>query len=141
MKWMHEWTKTLIKIHTFAFFNDTFHWWIHRHVHVYDQITWKIKENKFPIIKSVYLKYPYTSTCQVTSVVSDFETLWTVAHQASQSMGFSRQENWSGLPFPNPGDLSSPGIKPASLTSLVLAGGFFTTGAPGKHDTGMSIKS
>ena len=60
MKQMLEWTKTLIKPHTFAFFNDTFHWWIHRHVHVYDQITWKIKENRFSIIKSIYLKYPYT---------------------------------------------------------------------------------
>ena len=39
---------------------------------------------------------------------------WTVAHQASPSMGFSRQEYWSGLPFPSPGDLSSPGIEPRS---------------------------
>jgi len=46
--------------------------------------------------------------------VSDsFATLWTVAHQASLSMGFSRQEYWSGLPFPSPGDLPDPGIKPA----------------------------
>ena len=42
---------------------------------------------------------------------------------------FSRQEYWSGLPFPSPGDLPDPGIKPASLTSLVLAGRFFTTSA------------
>ena len=47
-------------------------------------------------------------------------------------MEFSRQEYWSGLPFPSPGDLPDPGIKPASLTSLVLAGGFFTTSAIGK---------
>jgi len=38
--------------------------------------------------------------------------LWTVARQAPLSMGFSRQEYWSGLPFPSPGDLSNPGIKP-----------------------------
>ena len=38
----------------------------------------------------------------------------TVAHQAPQSMGFSRQEYWSGLPFPSPGDLPNPGIKPGS---------------------------
>ena len=44
-------------------------------------------------------------------------------------MGFSRQEYWSGLPFPSPGDLPDPGIKPASLMSPVLAGGFFTTSA------------
>ena len=43
-----------------------------------------------------------------------FATLWTVAYQASPSMGFSRQESWSGLPFPSPGDLPDPGIKPRS---------------------------
>ena len=49
------------------------------------------------------------------SVVSDSTTPWTVAHQAPPSMGFSRQEYWSGLPFPSPGDLPNPGIKPRSL--------------------------
>ena len=44
-------------------------------------------------------------------------------------MGFSRQEYWSELPFPSPGDLPDPGIKPKSLTTPALAGGFFTTGA------------
>jgi len=58
-----------------------------------------------------------------------FETPWTVAHQAPLSIGFSRQEYWSGLPCPPPGDLSDPGIKPASLKSPALAGGFFTTSA------------
>ncbi|ELR45062.1 hypothetical protein M91_03210, partial [Bos mutus] len=47
--------------------------------------------------------------------------------QAPLSMGFSRQKYWSGLPFPSPGDLPNPGIKPASLVSLALADGFFTT--------------
>ena len=55
-------------------------------------------------------------------------TPWTVAHQASLSMGFSRQEYWSGLPFPSPEDLSDPGIK---LISPALAGRFFTTEPPG----------
>ena len=41
-----------------------------------------------------------------------FSTLWTVAYQASQFMGFSRQEYWSGLPFPSPGDLPDPGVEP-----------------------------
>ena len=41
-------------------------------------------------------------------------TPWTVAHQAPLSMGFSRKEYWSGLPFPSPGDLPDPGIKPRS---------------------------
>ena len=43
-----------------------------------------------------------------------FETPWTVAYQAPPSMGFSRQEYWSGLPFPSPGDLPDPGIEPGS---------------------------
>ena len=47
-------------------------------------------------------------------------------------MEFSRQEYWSGLPFPTPGDLSNPGIKPKSSVSPALAGGFFTTEPPGK---------
>ena len=55
-----------------------------------------------------------------------FATVWTVARQAPLSMGFSRQEYWSGLPFASPGDLPDPGIKPASLMSPTLAGGFFT---------------
>ena len=45
-----------------------------------------------------------------------FATLWTVAHQSPPSMGFSRQEYWSGLPFPSPGDLPDPGIEPSSPT-------------------------
>ena len=61
------------------------------------------------------------------SVVSDSATPWTVACQASLSMGFSRQENCSGWPFPPPGDLPHPGIEPTSLTAPALAGGFFTT--------------
>ena len=51
---------------------------------------------------------------QLLSHVRLFATLWTVAHQAALSMGFSRQELWSGLTFPSPGDLSNPGIEPAS---------------------------
>ena len=54
-------------------------------------------------------------------------TPWTVACQAPQSMRFPRQEYWSGLPFPSPGDLPDPGIKPVSPASPALAGGFFTT--------------
>ena len=50
------------------------------------------------------------------SCVQLFATSWTVAHQAPPSMEFSRQESWSGLPFPSPGDLPDPGIKPRSPT-------------------------
>ena len=53
--------------------------------------------------------------------------LWTVAHQTPLSMGFFRQEHWNGLPFPSPGDLPNPGIKPMSLMSPALANRFFTT--------------
>ena len=49
-----------------------------------------------------------------------FVTLWTVARQAPLSMGYSRQEYWSGLPLPSPGDLPHPGIKPMSLMSPAL---------------------
>ena len=57
----------------------------------------------------------------------------TLARQAPLSMGFSRQEYWSVLPFPPPGDLPDAGINPASLASPELAGGFFTTEPP-HHD-------
>ena len=63
------------------------------------------------------------------SCVQLFATLWTVACQAPLSMGFSRQEYWSGLPCPPPGDLPDQGIEPLSLTSPVLASRFFTASA------------
>ena len=56
-----------------------------------------------------------------------FVTLWIVVCQIPLSMRFSRQEYWHGLPFPSPGDLPDPGIKPAHLVSPALAGMFFTT--------------
>jgi len=56
-------------------------------------------------------------------------TPWTVACQAPWSKGFPRQESWSGLPFPSPGNLPDPGIK---LMSPALAGRFFTNESPGK---------
>ena len=61
-----------------------------------------------------------------------FVTLWIVAHQAPLSMGFSRQEYQSGLPYLPPGDLSDPGIELTSFMSPALADGFFTTAPPGK---------
>ena len=62
------------------------------------------------------------------SCVQLFVTLWTVAHQVPLSMGFSRQECWSGLPCPLQG-LLNPGTEPTSLTSPALASVFFTTSA------------
>ena len=59
-----------------------------------------------------------------------FTTPWIIAHQVPLSMGFSRQDSWSGLPFPSPGDLPDPGIEPTSPVSPALAGGFFTAEPP-----------
>ena len=56
----------------------------------------------------------------------------TIAQQGTLSMEFSRQGYWSGLPFPLSADLPDPGIKPVSLMSPALSGGFFTTLPPGK---------
>ena len=58
------------------------------------------------------------------SCVQLFATPWTVAHQDPLSVGFSRQEYWSGFPFPPPGNLPDPGIEPMSLVSPVLADEF-----------------
>ena len=63
------------------------------------------------------------------SCVRLFATLRTVARQAPLSIGFLRQECWSGLPFPPLGDLPDAGIEPMSLRSPALAGGFFATSA------------
>ena len=67
---------------------------------------------KMPII------HTHTHTHRIAivyTVISDsFATLWTIAHQAPLSLVFPRQENWTGLPFPSPGDVSNPGIKPVS---------------------------
>ena len=69
---------------------------------------------------------------QSLSHVWIFVTLWTVALQVPVSIGFSKQENWSGLPFLPPEDLPDPGIEPMSPVSATLAGGFFTAKPPGK---------
>ena len=73
----------------------------------------------------------HTCECvQSLSYIRLFATPWTVALQAPLSVGFSRQEYWSGLPCPPPGDLPAPGIKHMSHVSCT-AGGFFITVTPG----------
>ena len=74
---------------------------------------------------------PFNITVKVKSLsrVPLFATPWMIAHQASPSMGFSRQEYWGGLPFPSPGDLPDPGIKP---TSPALEAHALTSEPPGK---------
>ena len=72
----------------------------------------------------------WLSCCSlVPELCPAFLTAWPVAHQALLSTGFPRQEYWSELPFPSPGDLPKPGIKHASPA---LAGGFFIAEPPGK---------
>ena len=67
--------------------------------------------------------------CRSAALLWLFVTPWTAARQAPLSVGFPRQEHWSGLPFPSPGNFPDPGIEPMSPA---LAGGFFTTEPPGK---------
>ena len=67
--------------------------------------------------------------CVVAKSCPTLATPGTVARQVPLSLGFSRQDYWSGLPFPLPGDLPNPGIEPASYA---LSGGFFITEPPGK---------
>ena len=76
-------------------------------------------------LKELYI-YIYMKSL---SRVRVFATLWTVAHQAPQSTGFSRQEYWSGLPFPSPEDLPDPGIEPQSPAFQAKA---LTSETPGK---------
>ena len=66
------------------------------------------------------------------AVSNSLEVPWIVVHQAPLSMGFPRQEDWSRLPFPAPGDLPNPSIKPETLVYPALTGGFFTTVPCGK---------
>ena len=78
---------------------------------------------------SAYYKHTLYMCMHACSAMSDsLVTPWTVAQQAPLSMGFSRQERWTGLPSPPPRDLPDPGIKP---TSPALVGGFLTTELPG----------
>ena len=72
------------------------------------------------------------SSVQLLSRVRLFVTPSTVARQAPLSMEFSRQEYWSGLPFPSPGDIPNSGIERVFLACSALAGRFFTTMPPGK---------
>ena len=74
-------------------------------------------ENEFSIrLKSLHtwILYERKKERKSLSRVRFFATPWTVAYHALPSMGFSRQEYWSGLPFPSPGDLPDPGIEPGS---------------------------
>ena len=77
----------------------------------------------------ISILFIFESESQSLSRVWLFVTPWTVAHQAPLSMEFSRQEYWSGLPFPSPGDLPNSGIEPGLLT---LQADSLPTEPPGK---------
>ena len=89
MRWWLSWTMCLVHIHI-TYFKEarraTINWFC-----------WNVEKEKKKV--------------KLLSRVQLFETPWTVAHQAPPSMGFSRQEYWSGLPFPSPGDLPDPGFE------------------------------
>ena len=81
-------------------------------------------QSKLATLQVLIQLYTWLCVCaQLLSHVQLFVIPWTVVHQAPLSMAFSRQEYWSGLPFPSPGDIPDIGIKP---TTPALAGGFFT---------------
>ena len=101
------------------------------------QIEWTSKIQVSPRINLHYFSFKYCWVCVVMSVYSWFEKLdansfailWTLAQQAPLSMGFPRQEYWSGLPFPSLGDLPDPRIE---WVVSCFAGRFLTTDPPGK---------
>ena len=86
----------------------------------------------FKILNPEKSRNLHASAERMLSRVRLFVTSWTVALQAPLFMGFSRQEHWSGFPFPPLGDLPDPEIGTESPASPTLAGGLFTTGPPGK---------
>ena len=79
-------------------------------------------EERYREIVSKIHTHTHTCVCVLScfSCVQLFVTPWTVAHQAPLSLGFSKQEHWSGLSCPPPGDLPDPGTEPASLMSPAL---------------------
>ena len=83
-------------------------------LHSICQQLWKIEQWPQDWKRSVFIPIPKKVKMKPLSHVRLFVTPWTVAHQAPQSMEFSRQEYRSGLPFPSPGDLPNPGIEPGS---------------------------
>ena len=111
--------------------STTFIHWLPRDVVSRGIRRYKLSRNlkEDAIWKGCYFLYVCAKLLQSCSTLCD---PWTVAHQAPLSMGFSRQEHWSELPFPSPGDLPYPGIEPIALTSPTLPSGLFTTRQPRK---------
>ena len=107
-----------------------------------------ILQNRMPVVSGSKLHRSELSPTWFTYIVCSCPVAklcltilrppWTAAFQAPLSMGFPRQERWSGLPFPSPGDLPHPGLE---LASPALAGGFFTTEPPGTPLVILSLTS
>ena len=93
---------------------------------------WKPLQSCLVSTSQDFFSFSPNPSCCMLSHVQLFVNPWTTIHQAPLSMRFPRQEYWSGLPFPTPGDLSIPGIKPVTPESSLWVGGFFTTAPPGK---------
>ena len=89
-----------------------------------------LQKTVWTVLKKLKIELPYCMHAKSLQSCPTLSTLWTTASQAPLSMGFLRQEHWSGLSCLPSGDLPDPGIKPASLMPPALAGGFFTTSAP-----------
>ena len=108
-------------------------WYVESASNILDSIAQDQKEA--PVFPALHLKVDenleylsnsgYIIMLSCFSRVQLFSTPWTVACQAPLSMGFSRQEYWSGLPFHSPGDLPNPGTEPTSLVFPALAGRLF----------------
>ena len=109
---------TLLRLTVFLFYVWLF-WYSVFSVQV-NFLPWKCQ-----IFNKIFSVYQEVWHVSVLSHVQHCVIQWTVACQAPLSMGFSKQEYWSRFPFPTPGDLPNPGIKPMSLVSPALAGGFF----------------
>jgi len=105
------------------------------------------------VYKSVFYNYTFIHNHISTSLyvsshvcvlmvsrVRVFANPWTIVCHVSLSMGFPRQEYWSGLPLPTPGDLPDPGIEPTSLKAPALAGRFFTTALAGKPYVSLRLR-
>ena len=101
-------------------------WWAWQNMHYL--ITYKVEQYCDCSTKTLST-IPDNQFAKLLSRVWLFATPWTIVRQAPLSMGFSRQEYWSGLPCPPLGDLPDPGIKPVSLLTPTLADRFFTTSA------------
>ena len=112
---------------------------------VTEPITWPVKEEmlQIKVMKTIII----ADMCMYTCVPSHFScvwlsaALWTVACQAPLSIGFSREEYWSGLPCPPPGDLPGQGPNPHLLCLLHWQGGFLPPVPPGKPNAAAAAKS